>query len=698
MSGYDFKHGTKFLMNDHRYVIRRDEMWDVEVENLNRGKIETWSKKQLLKAWESGNLQFDFIEKGSTNQPSVFMDFELLPEEIRKQVWVRYEIIKPVLNGEIVPSELLQYLQSIPKKYGISVSRTQFYEWKKKFEQYRDIRYLIPRYDLRGPQKPQTNVDVIEIIKDILEEYCYNGEKNTDQILYAEFLLRLKEINAFRDKNDQLKPISSTTFYRRRKELIDTDRFNKVRYGKTQADLMKHGVRKEVHVSRPLERVEIDSTPIDVLLVCPKTLKAKRPHLLYAIDKFSGYPLGFYVSFDEPDSRALKQCLLHCLLPKTYIKDLYPEVHNEWVAFGKPQTIVVDNAKINESKDFEDACAQIGIEDIQFCSIASGNQKGTIEKAFRDLNERLIHRLKGTTFSNPLQRANYDSENKACISLQGFIYMVHIAFVDLIANNWTARQGGGTPHQIWEEGLFENPFIRQTLSRNVTELKVLFMSGIENRTITNKGITIKNGNFNSPDLMLLKSQLHTMGREKEKVFVRYDLSDMRTIYVFNEINKTYIEAYFQSFERMSIDNNYPVPFDELEQYCTKYNIKKSEFDLIPIAEANRVIKNLEKQEQKTVNELRSNPDEHQEIISDSNDYWGISSEGISQIMLGNPEAMDTLVTLGETQNKRRAKRKKEQSGKPKQLMKKIVKDDPKSYEMNDLPVWGVTIKDWDDNE
>lgn len=67
--------------------------------------------------------------------------------------------------------------------------------------------------------------------------------------------------------------------------------------------------------------------------------------------------------------------------------------------------------------------------------------------------------LKGTTFSNPLERGQYDSEGKACITMQGFIYMLHIALVDLIANSYDSRRGAA-PRELRERGMKENPQLK----------------------------------------------------------------------------------------------------------------------------------------------------------------------------------------------------------------------------------------------
>ena len=39
------------------------------------------------------------------------------------------------------------------------------------------------------------------------------------------------------------------------------------------------------------------------------------------------------------------QALLHAVSPKTYVKEKYSSVVNEWYAYGLPELLVVDNGK-----------------------------------------------------------------------------------------------------------------------------------------------------------------------------------------------------------------------------------------------------------------------------------------------------------------------------------------------------------------
>lgn len=698
MSNYSFVHGTKFMISDTEYIVRKENGQEIEVENLSYKKVETWNFLDLLKLWEEEKLNFKVV-KGNEFEVQL-PDYNLIPKPLREKAEKKLRILKPVLNGDILPSELKKYVLSLPEAEKVSLAT--FYNWKKKWDQTHDIRSLISRNDLKGPRQRWTNEFARNKAIDVINEFIYEGEKYTLDYLYNEYLLRMDELNEFRG-HKSINPISETTFWRIKQDIVKLEKLDENKFGKVIANLNKNGSRSTVIVHRPLERVEIDWTPVDILLMDPKTLKPKHPWLVYAIDKYSNYPLGFFVTFEAINAKALKQCLLHCLMPKTYIKDLYPLVENEWFAFGKPETLVFDNSNVNGSLDVTDACYQLGIEPL-FCPVDSGHIKGSIERAFGTLNTKVFHSLKGTTFSNVFERGRYDSEGKAYLTMQSFIYICHIAMADLVANDVNLRKRG-TPKDLWKRGLQENPEINLTVSRTKSELKMILMSGIEYRTITNKGVVIKNEYYTSSELMKFRQKLRKDSDERRKIRVRFDLSDMRSIYVYNEYERRYIVAFNKELEEKGFNVDYPVHYSDLEMDSTLLNHVKGTRDRRLFAKANRNIRLIQDRDRKKVLRYkkmkREGVDLLQEVEENAPSYHGISTEGISHIQLGTPEAADTIQIMKDEQeegNNKKTKRKTNNIKKKRNLDKKDENTNPSyvssSFEIDleDLPDWDVKHK------
>ncbi|MDT3494529.1 hypothetical protein NLU03_08665 [Bacillus toyonensis] len=301
MSFYQFIHGARFLVDDNEYVVHKEYESDIEIKNLYYNRKETWGRTELLKLWEQGRLIF------RNEQAPSYLNVSLddLPIELKEAAVWRYKILKPYIDGEVLSSEIDIYLSSLPENK--KVSKATFYRWKKRWDTHQNIQSLAPKSNYKGPRCSRVPNEVVQIVQKVLEEQIYGGEKRTLEQLYSEVLLQIEEINQFREEKEYIKTISQSTLYRMRKAMLDKHRLNQIRYGKVQADLIKNGSTTEVTVDRPLERVEIDWTFVDVLLINPKTLKPERPWLVYAVDKCTKYPLGFYVTFDDIDTQALKQ-------------------------------------------------------------------------------------------------------------------------------------------------------------------------------------------------------------------------------------------------------------------------------------------------------------------------------------------------------------------------------------------------------
>ncbi|MCM3410214.1 transposase family protein [Metabacillus litoralis] len=679
MAGHYFEVGSRFIINDNEYLVRRDLDLDIEVENMSYRKIEIRRKEVLFNLWLEGCLLF----RVSKEEEELIRTHNLddLNIDLRNKALERYRILEPVIKGEVLPSEIKEYLQTL----GGTVKKSTFYEWKKRWEQTEDIRALVSKKP--GPKGSHSiNGKKLEIMDEAIEYCLYSDGKSTIEDMYSEFLLRIDEENLIRDKDDKLTYSSRSTIRRRREQIIDIYRKDKEKYGVVLARLKKDGTKKEIIATRPLERVEIDWTPVDVMLIDPVDLKATRPDLIYAVDKYSGIPMGFFLTFKPVDSNALKQCLIHAIMPKTYLKDLYPLVENDWVAHGIPHTIVVDNATVNDSYEFEEACYQVGIKEVQFCTIGAGHQKATIERSFKKLNTMFIHNLKGTTFSNFIEKGVYDSSKKACITMQGFTYMAHIAMVDMITHYYEKRRGD-SPHNLWLKGIEQNKHLKIQIPRSVDSLKILLVGGSELRKVQQQGVVIENEYYYSKALMELKNTLEALNKQDEKVRVRYDLSDMRKVYVYDPINNRYIVAEATSLVRKKINVEYPVPLIALELDSKIKTETKNSFDPRIRAKGQRKIKLIQQEDEKKIQKWKKGQTPDESIDSSFLTTAVLTTETKVDIPINNEEI---IILKEKTESKRSKKKNKSDTFQDKKDYSDYMEYDDTDIE--ELPSWNVTIK------
>jgi putative transposase len=654
MARYKFSSGTLFVMDGIEHVILRKEKQDLVVELIQYKQRKTYSIFELEVAFYEERLTF---KDTGGRADKLKMDIEFTEDE-KTEINMKLEVLHPVIKGYFHKIKLDEYLKTLNEDKNIRVSKASFYNWKNLWEQYGDARYLLKRKS--GPQKRRTLSEVIESLERIMGEKLYTGEEIRYRDIHRMYKGSINNINELRNDDDKAIIRSVQTIWRIVKEKRDYYRQQAARDGVVAAKLERDGSKPMVErPTRPLERVELDWTPIDLFMVDPKTRQRKKAWLVYAIDVFSGNPLGFYITFDTPDSYAIKQCLLHCFLPKVYLKKLYPDVINEWTAYGIPKELVIDNASSNNSYDIEDICQYFGI-DLLFPEVSAGHKKGTVERGQKTFND-IVHTLKGTTFSNIYKRKMYDSKGKACITLQAFYYIAHIIFVDIISHNWSHSRIGGTPHQIWERAFAEDPSLVKELPFTKKEIKLALCGGSKKRKIQSEGVTLSETWFWSEELMQLKQKMKQEGDEDMDVVVRFDYSDVKKVYVQNPYDFSYVEAEIDPNRVYDYEKHYdlepslPIPYQQIRAICSIEGHKRRTFDESNVIKA---MKNIQSIEQQQDNDKRRNYT--QTLQEEASILEGLALGSFDYEMLGAPEEPETFHYVGQlTEEELKVKKVKE---------------------------------------
>lgn len=350
--------------------------------------------------------------------------------------------------------------------------------------------------------------------------------------MYLETQLRVDEKNSAGDITAPLKPPSYATVSRRINEL-DAEALYRAKYGKRAADAEFAQFEKTPLPSRPLVRVEIDHTRLDLILIdTADELPLGRPTLTTVIDTATRYPLGYYLGFEPASYLSVMEALSHAFRPKQNVREQYGTAH-EWLAYGLPRTLVVDGGKEFRGRDLKDACLQLGIH-LELAPKYAPEFKAVVERFFGTNNTGLIHTLDGTTFSNIFQRGDYESLKAAKLSLHDVDKIMHIFLLDYYAEAF--HEGlQGIPARRWET--FVQDGFTPRLPANIDELEIL-LGRTEERTIFNYGINLFGIRYNATALALVRTQL----KEGEKVKVKYHPADISRIYVYDPFGNRYVEV------------------------------------------------------------------------------------------------------------------------------------------------------------
>ncbi|MGU3422950.1 integrase catalytic domain-containing protein [Methylobacterium sp. D54C] len=108
----------------------------------------------------------------------------------------------------------------------------------------------------------------------------------------------------------------------------------------------------------PLDMVQIDHTPVDLILVDPiERLPIGRPWVTVAIDVFSRCIAGFHITLEAPSATSVGLCLAQVGSDKRpWLEGI--GVDAEWPVVGCPRRLGVDNAAEFHSEALERGCAQ----------------------------------------------------------------------------------------------------------------------------------------------------------------------------------------------------------------------------------------------------------------------------------------------------------------------------------------------------
>ena len=208
----------------------------------------------------------------------------------------------------------------------------------------------------------------------------------------------------------------------------------------------------------PLDLVQMDHTPVDLILVDPIDREPiGRPWLTVAIDVHSRCIAGLHLSLEAPSATSVGLCLTHVAPTRRLARAA--RGRGVWPVAGKPPRIGVDNGAEFHSAAFERGCAQHGIT-IDWRPPGRPHFGGIVERVIGTMME-LVHALPGTTFSTVAQRGGYDSDKTACLTLEELERWLAVAITKYYHLRPHEGLDGELPLRRYEAGIMLSGRTRQ---------------------------------------------------------------------------------------------------------------------------------------------------------------------------------------------------------------------------------------------
>lgn len=458
-------------------------------------------------------------------------DLELIEDKAWQTAQKRFEIIKPLIGKQ---SRTRTDVGEVARTNDVSTNTV--YGWLKLYEDSQLLTSLIPkvRKDKGGSKLTSAQE---EIIREVIEAEYLSKQKKTKKKVCDEVKKRCIEKG--------ITPPHQNTVRNRIGSLSD-EIVAARRLGKKTADNDFKPIEGEFPgADTPLAVVQIDHTKLDVILVDDHFRRAVgRPWITLAFDVFSRMVTGFYVSFDPPSAMSTGLCLAHSILPKDgwLIKH---GVKGDWPLWGLPAKVHVDNAKEFRGNMLQKACDEYGI-DLEWRPVARPNFGAHVERALGTFSKE-IHMLPGSTFSNPQEKGEYDSEAKAALTLSEFESWLATYIVD-VYHQKVHSMIKMTPMTRYRKGIFgdsERP--GAGLPPKITDedkLKLDLMP-YELRTIQDYGVRIDDIYYYSDVLRRWINARHPDDPNKKRKFMfRRDPRDISQVWFYDpELNRYFEISY-----------------------------------------------------------------------------------------------------------------------------------------------------------
>lgn len=518
-------------------LIKRLPSGKLQLEDPD-GETSALEPGVIMQRWQEGRYVIDEESLGSAS--NVFSlatprDLSTFTENQQDVAKYRYGYISRLEKTEdwpiSSPDKLSPHIQAISDeiKDKSPPSPSSIWRWWLKYALTRSMTKLVDGRFRAGRKRDEEGYSLFE---EALGEVYMNPQKDQGKAVVEAVKLKVKRANANAEAEQQIKAPSRATIYRWLAGL-HADLVARARLGADAGEREFRVAMKRFKVSRILERIEIDHTPLDLIVIDKLTkLPLGRPWLTLAVDRYSRMIMGFYISFHAPSSFTLLQCLKRAIMPKDEWLARFPDIKGIWPAYGLPELIASDNGMDLHADAYELACLEMGIEAL-FCPAKLPYLKGAIERLFRTFNTGLIHGLPGTVFSNVDQRGDYPSEDLAAIDMETLTHVLTKWVVEV----YHLRRHRGLnmpPLAAWQESA-KNVVIELPAYPRQLELLV----GIPaTRTLFHYGLEIDCLRYNSDALRMIRAR----DGGTPKMALRYYEDDVGYIDVYDPQAKEYIRV------------------------------------------------------------------------------------------------------------------------------------------------------------
>ena len=562
---------------DHEKLELKDLLHQGEIKKKDIYEIESYLAE--------GKVEFVINSPDSPEEDSLSEDLASLPKKQQQEVLRRYKYVTKLMRQSVktwTEKSLNFLIQGIAKELQDPKppSWRTVVRWN---EAYRTngqtVKALFTDYMKQGNHTGRLPEEVETYIQEAIETYK-TKEKITVQEAWNNLDGYISRANANKEETAKLQTPSYEIF-RQRIKAESPYEVMKAREGKRKADIEFASIGMSLKLERVLQRVEVDHTKLDVFVVDDENyLPLGRPWLTTSIDDLTRSITGIYIGFHPPSFLSLMKLLKSIIIPKDSIQERYPDIKNRWICSGVPELFVFDNGKEFWSEDLDIVLAELNIQ-TQYNPVKKPWLKGKVERLYGTINKQLLIDLPGKTFSNILERGDYNSEKNAVITFSTFLEILYMWIVDVYQQQPVSK-GTIIPDLSWRENILDFP------PRHVDPKRLdIILGRTKYSKLRRGGVQYSSLRYDSNALAALRGRIGS-----GVVMYKVDPDDLGCIHVFNESERAYLKV-------PAVDFDYADGLSEWQhkvhkKYARQYINKKYKHD--DVVAARDAIKGLVKKE------------------------------------------------------------------------------------------------------
>ena len=528
MGTFTFRAGCEFAVDRERFKLLRkigDGTWQAEEARTRR--IVEYTDTQLRALFAEGTLSFVSDIQGLL--PRAHPGSRDFSDPCWDMAKIRRRYVRAVLelpSTRTVIEPVIEEVWAKLRKPARCPSPASVLRWKARYlRSSESLTALLDLNDRKGNSSERFDAAVIEIVERAIDDRYLVRERGTYQDVLDEAHHHINVENNLRVEGDKL-PLPGIRLVQRL--IADIPAFDRcaARYGREYAERKFRLMQGHVITEAALERAEIDHTPLDLMIIDEETgLPLGRPWLTVCMDAHTRCVLGLPIGFEPPSYLTVARCLKHAILPKSDLRTRYPDIQNDWEAHGQMRMLVVDNGLEFHSDALEVACGVIGI-DVQNMPRKRPWFKGRIERHLGTVNRELSHKTPGTTFSNILDKDDYDAAARAVMTLSALRSHLYRWVCD-VYHQRPHRTLKCPPAEMWRNSISPEDI---PLPTHITDLDAV-LGKPRTCKLTHKGLEV-NGLYygGTPELAQLLRE-HGPGT---KLKVCVDGENLGSIAVFSE--------------------------------------------------------------------------------------------------------------------------------------------------------------------